>query len=119
MSTGRAIHVAWLSAAAFVLAATFTSAAMTPRRTTYFTFNSPVRLTGVLLPAGTYVFEIANPDTASNVVHVLDRKRSKVYASALTRTGDTSACTQTRCPDRFRRDTTGKSSHDQCMVSSR
>ncbi len=86
MLTGRAIYVTWLSAAAFVLAATFTGAAMTPRRTTYFTFNNPVRLTGVLLPAGAYVFEIGNPDTASDVVRVLDRKRVKVYATALTRT---------------------------------
>jgi len=34
MLTGRAIRVTWLSTAAFVLAATFTGAAMTPRRTT-------------------------------------------------------------------------------------
>jgi hypothetical protein len=86
MLTRTAIHVTWFSAAVFVLAATLTGAAMPPRRTTYFTFSAPVRLIGVLLPAGSYVFEIANPDTASNAVRVLDRKRSKVYATALTRT---------------------------------
>ena len=84
MFSGRAIHVACLSIVMCVLAATFTGA-NTPTRMTYFTFNTPVRVTGVLLPAGTYVFEIANPYTASNVVRIQDRKRSKVYVSALTR----------------------------------
>jgi hypothetical protein len=84
MFFGRAIHVACLSIVMCVLAATFTGAT-TPTRMTYFTFSAPVRVTGVLLPAGTYVFEVANPYTASNVVRILDRKRSKLYVSALTR----------------------------------
>jgi hypothetical protein len=84
MIIGKAIHVACLSFVMCVLAATFTGAS-TPTRMTYFTFSAPVRVTGILLPAGTYVFEIANPYTSSNVVRVLDRKRSKLYVAALTR----------------------------------
>jgi hypothetical protein len=72
-------------AAVLTLAATLTGGATTLNRTTYFTFNAPVRLHGVLLPAGVYVFEIANPDSGSNVTRVLDRKRSKVYVNGLTR----------------------------------
>ena len=85
MSLRRAVHLACVVAAVTVVAASGTAA--TPlNRATYFTFTTPVRLTGVLLPAGAYVFEIANPTTASNVVRVLDRKRSKVYVTALTST---------------------------------
>ena len=72
-------------AAVCVLAATLTGDATPFNRTTYFTFNAPVRLQGVLLPPGEYVFEIANPDTDANVTRVMNRKRSKVYASALSR----------------------------------
>lgn len=72
-------------AAVCVLAATLTGGATPFNRMTYFTFNAPVRVHGVLLPPGVYVFEIANPESDSNVTRVMDRKRSKVYASALTR----------------------------------
>ena len=54
------------------------------RRTTYFTFSRSVQLPGVTLPAGTYVFEVANPETSSNVVVVRSRDRSKVYALKMT-----------------------------------
>lgn len=72
-------------AAVCVLGATLTGDATPFNRTTYFTFNAPVRLQGVLLLPGEYVFEIANPNTGSNVTRVTDRKRSKVYANALSR----------------------------------
>jgi hypothetical protein len=54
------------------------------QRTTYFTFSGAVQLPGVTLPAGTYVFEVANPGTSSNVVAVRSRDRSKVYALKMT-----------------------------------
>ena len=72
-------------AAVCVLAATLTGGASPFNRMTYFTFNAPVRVHGVLLPPGVYVFEIGNPNTDSNVTRVMDRKRTKVYANALTR----------------------------------
>ena len=59
--------------------------ATTPNRTTYFTFSAPVRLPNQILPAGTYLFELAAPDSASNLVRVRDRHRSKVYLTAFTR----------------------------------
>jgi hypothetical protein len=40
---------------------------------TYLTFNKDVALPGVVLPAGTYVFDIANPDTSHDVVRVATR----------------------------------------------
>jgi hypothetical protein len=59
--------------------------AMDTRRTTYFTFNRTVQLPGVALPAGTYVFEVVNPDTGSDVVVVRSRDRKQVFMMRLTR----------------------------------
>jgi len=53
-------------------------------RTTYITFSQAVALPGVELSAGTYVFEVANPSSASNTVRVSSRDRSKVYLQAFT-----------------------------------
>lgn len=45
---------------------------------TYFTFSAPVTLPGVTLPAGTYLFRLADPDTGRKVINVLsgDGKQS-------------------------------------------
>ena len=39
----------------------------------------------MVLPPGAYIFEIANPGSAGDVVRVFDRKRSTIYLGALTR----------------------------------
>ena len=46
---------------------------------TYLTFGQAVELAGVTLPAGTYIFEVANPDSGANVVRVLSRDRARVH----------------------------------------
>ena len=46
---------------------------------TYLTFGRAVELAGVTLPAGTYIFEVANPDSGANVVRVLSRDRARVH----------------------------------------
>lgn len=45
---------------------------------TFFTFSGPVTLPGVTLPAGTYLFRLADPTTGRKVINVLskDGKRS-------------------------------------------
>jgi hypothetical protein len=48
---------------------------------TYLTFSGPVEIPGVGLAAGTYIFELANPDSGSHVVRVLSRDRKTVYAT--------------------------------------
>ena len=68
-----------------VLATSVTGASFDSRRTTYFTFSGTVQMPGVALPAGTYIFEIANPDGGSDVVRVLSRDRKKVYLMKFTR----------------------------------
>jgi hypothetical protein len=67
-----------------VLGSSAVGAFIDARRTTYFTFSRSVQLPGVTLPAGTYIFEIANPDGGSNAVVVRSRDRSKVWALKLT-----------------------------------
>jgi hypothetical protein len=47
---------------------------------TYFTFNRPISVPGVTLPAGRYLFRIANPNTGGDVVQVLSDDGKTPYA---------------------------------------
>ena len=49
-----------------------------------FTFSGPVKVPGVVLPAGTYQFKLADPDTDRNVVQILSNDGSHVFATLLT-----------------------------------
>jgi len=49
------------------------------------TFSGPVALPGVVLPAGSYTFEIANPETSHRVVRVSRRDTGRVYFAGFTR----------------------------------
>lgn len=51
---------------------------------TYLTFSRPVSLPGVTLEPGTYAFEVATPYTASNIVLVRNRARTRAFFSAFT-----------------------------------
>lgn len=64
-----------------------TGAAVTAdaHKTTYLTFSQPVTLPGVALGSGTYIFEIANPDSGADVVRVMSRDRSIAYYMGFTR----------------------------------
>ena len=53
-------------------------------RTTYLTFSRSVRLPGVTLNAGTYVFELADPINAPGVVRVASRDRRTAYFMGFT-----------------------------------
>lgn len=55
-----------------------------PERTPYLTFSQPVQLPGVALAAGTYVFELADPIAAHNVVRVFGRDRRTAYFMGFT-----------------------------------
>ena len=68
-----------------VLATSTTGAIANSRRTTYFTFSRSVQMPGVVLPAGTYIFEVANDTGAGDVVRVLSRDRSRVHLMKFTR----------------------------------
>ena len=64
-------------------------AAATPTRAAFglgekITFSRPVGLPGVVLPAGSYTFEIANPDSSHRVVRVTRRDTGRVYFAGFT-----------------------------------
>jgi hypothetical protein len=46
---------------------------------TYLTFSGPVSMPGVTLPAGTYRFELADPDSSRQVVRVSDKDGARHY----------------------------------------
>ena len=50
---------------------------------TYLTFSGPVNMPGITLPAGTYRFELADPDSSRRVVRVSDKDGSKSYGMFL------------------------------------
>ena len=58
--------------------------AFTSDKRTYFTFNQSVALPGVTLPAGTYMFRLADPDTSRRVIQVSDKAGTQSYALLLT-----------------------------------
>ena len=81
----RKIVYTLLGVALLVVLATSTTAAnMNASRTTFFTFSGTVQLPGVALAAGTYIFEVANPNGGSDVVKVLSRDRKTLYLMRLT-----------------------------------
>jgi hypothetical protein len=54
-------------------------------KATYLRFSQPVRLPGVTLGSGTYVFEVLNPHNGSDVVHVMSADRRIAYFLGYTR----------------------------------
>ena len=46
---------------------------------TIITFSEPVKVPGATLPAGSYVFELVNPASSTDVVRITDKAGSKVY----------------------------------------
>ncbi len=69
--------------AAFVCGLSAPAAAHTSDRRTYFTFNQPIALPGVTLPAGTYTFRLADPGTGRRVVQVLNDRGTQSHALLL------------------------------------
>jgi hypothetical protein len=50
---------------------------------TVFTFSGPVEIPGQALPAGTYVFKLANSSSDRNIVQVFNRDESHLYGTFL------------------------------------
>jgi Protein of unknown function (DUF2911) len=66
---------------AFGLFYVLTARADESDRATTFTFNQPVQIPGQVLPAGTYVFKLANPDSVPNVVQIFNSDQTHLYAT--------------------------------------
>jgi hypothetical protein len=50
----------------------------------FLTFSGPVQIPGATLPAGTYTFELANPDTSRHVIRVSSQDGTEVKALFMT-----------------------------------
>jgi hypothetical protein len=81
--TWIAACTAAVALAVVTLAAAHISASPLLSRREFLTFSQPVALPGVSLVPGTYVFELADPDT-SNVVRVRDRVSNRVAFTGFT-----------------------------------
>ena len=70
--------VAFLTLAVLTLSIGGRAEAQPADNRTYFTFSAPVTLPGMTLPAGKYIFRLADPDSSRKVINVLsaDGKRS-------------------------------------------
>src|SRR5439155_18644110 len=72
----------WLIACSVaLLAAGFAATAYADEwnKLTYLTFSGPVNMPGITLPAGTYRFELADPDSSRRVVRVSEKDGTKSY----------------------------------------
>jgi hypothetical protein len=87
MKTYRATVVrslAFVAATALLAAAAATPTGAAIGQRDEITFRRAVALPGVVLPAGPYIFEVANPDSSLTVVRVAHRDTHKVYFAAFT-----------------------------------
>lgn len=71
------------SCGALLLGATMASAQLTTQNDTVVTFSAPVSLPGVTLPAGSYLFKLADSQVNRNIVQVFAKDRSKLFATIL------------------------------------
>jgi hypothetical protein len=54
----------------------------------YLTFSGPVAIPGVILPAGTYMFEVPSPSFSNTLVTVRSRDGRQVYLTRFTNAVD-------------------------------
>ena len=54
-----------------------------PDRATVVTISAPVSLPGVVLPAGEYLFRLADTQASRNVVQIFDKDRTKIFATLI------------------------------------
>jgi hypothetical protein len=72
------------SSAAVVLTAGLAMAqGIVPDRSTIVTISAPVSVPGVVLPAGEYLFRLADSQASRNVVQIYDKDRTKIFATLL------------------------------------
>ena len=76
----RLLVSAVVAAALVTLTMPAPASGVTYDKLAYMTFSAPVQIPGVTLSEGTYRFHLANPETSRNVLQVLSRDGSIVYA---------------------------------------
>ena len=51
---------------------------------TTITFSQPIQIPGQVLPAGSYLFKLANPDSDRDIVQIFNADRTALYATLQT-----------------------------------
>ena len=51
---------------------------------TFLTFSGPVQVPGMTLPAGTYMFKLADPESGRRAIQIWDEKGTKLFTTLLT-----------------------------------
>lgn len=81
----------WFKAICCAAAVTAMTVAVAPNaradewnKRTFLTFSGPVQIPGATLPAGTYLFQLADPDNARHVVEVASKDGTHVYGMFIT-----------------------------------
>ena len=82
--TTRALVLATLALTLGLAAGPASAVSTNADRLTYLTFSGAVALPGVTLAAGTYAFDIFNPESSANVVRVRNRERTQTYFLGMT-----------------------------------
>lgn len=59
-----------------------------PDRMTFVTIDAPVSLPGVVLPAGEYMFRLADTQANRNVVQIFDKERTRIFATLIAVSAD-------------------------------
>ena len=80
----KKIYIALGVLIAFALFLELTAHADEVNEATTITFSAPVQIPGQVLPAGTYVFQQADPDENQNLVRVFNADRTVLYATLQT-----------------------------------
>jgi hypothetical protein len=74
------LYIALGAIIAFALFFEFVAHADEINESTKVTFSAPVQIPGQVLPAGTYIFQQADPNSDPNLIQVLNADRSVTYA---------------------------------------
>lgn len=81
----------YLTKGALILLAAFCFAAISPtiradqwNKKTYVTTNAPIEIPGKVLPAGTYTFQLLDSISDRNIVQILNKDQSHLFATIIT-----------------------------------
>lgn len=83
MNSIRNVALAGIFAAAAMLPLTASAQSGLPNQDTYFTFSQAVELPGATLPAGTYLFQLADSPSNRHVVRVMSQDRKTLHTTLL------------------------------------
>jgi hypothetical protein len=80
---GRFKSLLIASSAAVVLTGAAAGQGVLPDRATIVTISAPVSVAGTVLPAGEYLFRLADTQASRNVVQIFDKDRTKIFATLI------------------------------------